>query len=61
MDENRKLVRIRERGVSEAHDGSVRNDMRNKGGQGVGQDWAQGCFFYAAHAEDTRGERLFDP
>ena len=50
-----------QRGVSEARDGSVRNDMGNKGGWNVCQDWAQGCFFYVAHAEDTRDERLFDP
>ena len=29
--------------------------------EGVRQDWAQGCFFFIAHAEDTRGERIFDP
>ena len=50
-----------QRGVSEARDGSVSNDMGNKGGWGVCQDWAQGCFLCAAHAEDTRGERLLDP
>ena len=50
-----------QRGVHEARDGSVRNDMGNKGGWGVAQDWAQGCLFCVAHAEDTRGERLFDP
>ena len=47
-----------QRGVSEARDVIVRNDM---GGWYVGQDWAQGCFFYVAHVEDTRDERLFDP
>ena len=49
------------RGVYEARDGSVHDDMGNMGGWGVGQDWAQGCLFYVSHAEDTRGERFFDP
>ena len=33
-----------QRGVYEARDGSVRNDMGNMGGC-VGQDWAQARFF----------------
>ena len=46
--------------VYEARDGSVRYDMGNKGGWCVGRDWAQACLLYVAHAQDTRGERLFD-
>ena len=41
-----------QRGVSEARDGSVCNDMGNMGGWGVGQ---------VARRENIRGERLFDP
>ena len=33
-----------QRGVYEARDGSVHNDMGNMSGC-VGQDWAQACFF----------------
>ena len=48
-------------GFCEARDGSVRDDTGNMGGWGVGQDLTQACPFLVAHAENTRGERFFDP
>ena len=50
-----KLVRTRhlmsaQRGVYEARDGSVRNDMGTTGGWCVGQDLTQACRFQVVHA-----------
>ena len=50
-----------QRGVYEARDGSVRRNMGNMGGWGVGQDLTQAFPFHVAHAENIRSERLFDP
>ena len=43
-----------ERGVYEARDGNVCNDMGNMGACGVGQDLTQAWIFCVAHEEHTR-------